>query len=283
MKCPTIAAVVAAGLMSFLPCVQLAEAKVVYTPVNVSISGIGSVSFDLNHDKVFDFTIRTTYTWAACGILGRVAPLGSITITPTPGGVVVTPNTSIATLAPSGVKIGTTKTFYASKALIRQFFLCGGASYISDSGYLGLKFKINGQTHYGWAQVSYFGQVRGTTFAPRTTLVDFAYETIASQPITTGQTSGFAEIDAVGSSSKSTEGWGITAENRLEERYVGGIAPVSATKQILVARHPTSCKRQKGFNLYVVSEVSRCFRLNLELQQASQKVTLNTCQLWIST
>jgi len=56
--------------------------------------------------------------------------------------------------------------------------------------YLGLKFVIHGKVHYGWARLSValghhrqYNDVSGT-------LTGYAYETIAGQGVTTGQTSG---------------------------------------------------------------------------------------------
>jgi hypothetical protein len=51
---------------------------------------------------------------------------------------------------------------------------------------LGLKFLINGQTHYGWAHVTVNGS--------RAVLNGYAYETVPNQPITTGKTSGPVEV-----------------------------------------------------------------------------------------
>jgi hypothetical protein len=54
--------------------------------------------------------------------------------------------------------------------------------------YLGLKFKINGKFHYGWARLSvkaFKGQ-----FKIVATLTGFAYETIPGKAITAGATKG---------------------------------------------------------------------------------------------
>jgi hypothetical protein len=47
------------------------------------------------------------------------------------------------------------------------------------SGYMGLVFQLNGQTHYGWAGISSGRQLY---------LSDFAYETTPNQPILAGST-----------------------------------------------------------------------------------------------
>ena len=57
--------------------------------------------------------------------------------------------------------------------------------------YLGLKFKIHGKTHYGWARVSVVD--RGFTLTG--TLTGYAYETIANKAIIAGATNGNDRVD----------------------------------------------------------------------------------------
>jgi hypothetical protein len=53
--------------------------------------------------------------------------------------------------------------------------------------YLGLKFMVAGQTHFGWARLN----VALTTQASWTaTLTGYAYETVANRPLLSGQTHG---------------------------------------------------------------------------------------------
>jgi hypothetical protein len=51
--------------------------------------------------------------------------------------------------------------------------------------YLGLKFKIRGQTHYGWARLSV--SVSRQPFATTAVLTGYAYETIPKRPIIAGK------------------------------------------------------------------------------------------------
>jgi len=48
--------------------------------------------------------------------------------------------------------------------------------------FLGLKFVVDGQAHYGWAHVTVGGN--------STVLNGYAYETVPNQPLLTGKTSG---------------------------------------------------------------------------------------------
>jgi hypothetical protein len=50
-------------------------------------------------------------------------------------------------------------------------------------GYLGLKFKVNGKIHYGWARFTNMGCFGGT-------LTGYAYETIPGKAIIAGATKG---------------------------------------------------------------------------------------------
>jgi hypothetical protein len=167
-----------------------AEAKVVYTPVNVTLSGNGSFKLNLNHDGINDFTIRAVSQITACGNRGGL--IGSVTGTPTTGNGIVVSHLDFAALMPSGSQIDSSAGFYKAKTVIAQFFLCEFGAYHA-SGYLGLEFQIKGQTHYGWAQVSIAAQFGTTHGTMHTTLLGFAYETIPGQAIKTGQTSGSAD------------------------------------------------------------------------------------------
>jgi hypothetical protein len=50
------------------------------------------------------------------------------------------------------------------------------------NGYLGLKFVVNGETHYGWARVT----ITGGCGDYRLTLSGYAYETVPNQPVLAG-------------------------------------------------------------------------------------------------
>jgi hypothetical protein len=56
----------------------------------------------------------------------------------------------------------------------------------STNRYLGLKFKISGQFHYGWARLTVVTPAHGGWTA---TLTGYAYETVANKGILAGQTS----------------------------------------------------------------------------------------------
>jgi probable HAF family extracellular repeat protein len=76
--------------------------------------------------------------------------------------------------------------------------------------YLGLEFQINGETHYGWAELSTNG------YSDVNTLYGFAYETIPFKGIVTGQTMDSPDEPAINPGSAASpvmQGSMVTPEN----------------------------------------------------------------------
>jgi hypothetical protein len=69
----------------------------------------------------------------------------------------------------------------------------GGPWRNSKDRYLGLKFKIDGEIHYGWARLTVTADRHGKRVAAK--LTGYAYETLADRPIVTGQTDGTYDGD----------------------------------------------------------------------------------------
>ena len=175
----TAALIAVVGVLSF---VSTAAASVVHTSVNVTLSGNGYIKIDLNHDGVTDFVLHSSSVGTYCGNRGGL--INKTNIKPTLGDGVVVSHSNRAALLGRGIPISATSTFYQQAAVV-AYFVCE-SRYIT--GYLGLEFQINGHTHYGWANVIIDAPgPHGSGL--RTTLVDFAYETIAGHAINTGQTS----------------------------------------------------------------------------------------------
>ncbi len=158
-----------------------AQASVVYTPVNVTLPPNGFYPIDLNHDGIADFYFQR---YSGPCPLGR-GYLYFLRVTPNlrGGGIVGTPYEAAA--LQSGVQIDSSQSFYGGNSLMYQKVIgCGGGTYgqwlYTYRLYLGLKFLIAGQVHYGWAQLS-------THAGGTDTLYGFAYETIPGMAIKTGQ------------------------------------------------------------------------------------------------
>jgi hypothetical protein len=165
----------AAG-MGVLATVQPAQAKVVFTPANVTIAENSQYALDLNHDGVNDFTFsHFAYgNWDHLYATGQDANhiFGNGSASALRFGVPIGPNghfSHFGLMAKSGAISGSMET--TGKWLNVQ------------NHYLGLQFSINGRTHYGWARLTVTKGIVGT-------LTGYAYETIPNKRILAGQTSG---------------------------------------------------------------------------------------------
>jgi hypothetical protein len=163
---------------------QSAEARIVYTPVCHVVGKNGRYKLDLNHDKITDFTLVNTHgcnTDFCVDVLSAVPAAGNGVV-----GVRGFLSIPYASALPRGAVIGPAKPFLGQ-------FMASSESGQGTIGrwlnvknhYLGLKFQINGKTHFGWARLSV--QVSGSAFV-RATLTGYAYETIANKAIVAGRT-----------------------------------------------------------------------------------------------
>jgi len=168
-----------------------AEAHIVYTPAHRIIKQGSSFQLDLNRDGLTDFTIQNVFTH------GSITAHATLSAKPAKGNGAEgwTGYKPYAFPLKRGARIGS-----------RQYFpglvLAGARSdvdlgtYYSGSWmnvknrYLGLRFKINGKIHYGWARLSVQVQHLSIT----ATLTGYAYETIPNKAIIAGKTSGSDEI-----------------------------------------------------------------------------------------
>jgi hypothetical protein len=184
-------AAVAAGV-SLLALAPSAEAKIVYTPANITIPiNGGPVFLNLNHDGIADFSFSQTLKSTADSIRLRVGGknprnqvwgrgiLGisnrfSVFASALRRGFKVQANKSYFQKAPGWVMFSAGYSFYGSGAY--------GQWLNTQHRFLGLKFTVGGQIHYGWARFTVAGQT--------STLTGYAYETVPNQPIIAGQTKG---------------------------------------------------------------------------------------------
>jgi hypothetical protein len=190
------AAAASAAGVSLFAVTQSAEAKIVYTPANVSMPTNAYTNLDLNNDGVPDFAF---YFYA----YGPRKPLGyheeALQVDPLKTGNAIwgVPNTKVGECAaalPAGAKIGAGAPFQSQQlpiwgsggtAYSGPFYVCDFAQK-TRGAFLGLKFVINGETHYGWAHV--------TVSHRDAVLQGYAYETVPNQPIFAGKTSGPSSI-----------------------------------------------------------------------------------------
>ena len=199
----TAASAAGVGLLALA---QPAEAKIIFTPVHQKL--VGKTTLDLNGDGVADFRftnhLSTQCLGSHCGIhqtmvvftYGNLQVYGLAT-----GNQVWGQGTAASQLGP-GVSVGSNGNFPGGKEMagfaatdgqVGTTFGAWGAGGVLHQGYLGLKFVINGQTHFGWARIKV--QIVGETI--KAVLTGYAYETIAGKAIVTGQTHASNEVSNV--------------------------------------------------------------------------------------
>jgi hypothetical protein len=173
-----VAAVGATGV-SLLASPSSAEAKVVYTPANTRLYD-NTFPVGLNHDGIADLNLIASFQVES---FYKTA----LRVRPATGNAVVAGNGGAADLA-WGTRIdfkapfSRSTLFMASRARCHSSYCYAGPWAYTQGRYLGVKFLIGGQVHYGWVRLS-------VERLPAT-LTGFAYETIPNKPIIAGQTFG---------------------------------------------------------------------------------------------
>jgi hypothetical protein len=169
--------------VGLLGLVQLAEGKIVYTPANSQVQS--QLRIDLNHDGVTDFYIFSSHT------LGN-----SLSITPRQANETAeqwSKGHICAAALKEGVTVGPESRFRRKRFglfLLRMTNLgytsFGPWRHLDGQRYLGLKFVVDGKTHYAWARLKIDKEFY--------TLTGYAYETIPNKPIITGATKGTDDV-----------------------------------------------------------------------------------------
>jgi hypothetical protein len=194
----TYAVAAGAGGVALLALTTPSEAEIIYTPADVVIGRDASYRLDINHDGFADFAIiefagrtqfRTSQFLNVAGVEGNEINCAST--------FCATYNSARAFVR--GGQIGPNERQHGWDAqagmAFEELFRLGtqqyGEQWVNVSAhYLGLRFKINGETHYGWARlnVKFQGGLQGQR-TWKAQLTGYAYETVADKGITAGQTS----------------------------------------------------------------------------------------------
>ena len=171
-----------------------AEAKIIYTPIHRVIATNEIYALDLNHDRRPDFFISNFGTRCGTDICWRSLDVNGVDGNTMVGGQ--EGEAYVAMALHRGAGIDSKNLFYrsAGMAVVNEppgtSCLFGYWCSVTNR-YLGLKFKIRGELHYGWARLSV--QVQPSSFTA--TLTGFAYETIPNKPIIAGKTHGEDDND----------------------------------------------------------------------------------------
>ena len=180
---------------------QPSEAKIVYTPAHHVIGEYQEYHLAMSHQTT-DFIIPnlkcpTNGSGCTSAAFARLyvepASLGS------PNGVIGSRSGGsrvwVAALK-RGELISKKQTFFRRGSMAVEWYTCCTIHPSGTSGpwvnvsdrYLGLKFKIKEEFHYGWARLNV--TVPKQQFVIHVTLTGYAYETVPNKPIIAGKTDG---------------------------------------------------------------------------------------------
>ena len=184
-----------------------ASAQVFYTPATIKISdGEYFLNFDCGPRNAFWIANRlegpTFYGNSARELELNGSMYGSV-IADSKGPIAL----------PAGSEVGSSRTFVnaykkeqimasAYKSIYYRTYL-GVRGHFANSklAFLGLKFEIGGQVHYGWAEFSVSASATKTNLLVGATLMGYAFENTPNMAIKTGQTSGTLQALAQGAAS----------------------------------------------------------------------------------
>ena len=137
-----------------LALVQPAEARVVYTPVHVKFGRNTEFLLDLNGDGITDFHLINNFS----NFGNRISYRFFVSAYSQPNSI---QGTEDAAALKAGAQIGPRQRFSHRATSMARFYTSSG-QILTSSGpwknvtnrYLGLKFRVNGKIHYGWARLS---------------------------------------------------------------------------------------------------------------------------------
>jgi len=186
------------GVLSLPP---TANAKIIYTPAHAKVFLGHPVALDLNHDGIVDFYLNIAYEYQlaaleACQFLGSGThgPFCTSMAGTNAGRV----TTFFAAALRYGAKIQRGDRFRSGSVRLGGLNTAGEGSSTTWYGpwmnggkgvknrYFGLKFKIKGRFHFGWARMT----VTTTRNSFTAILTGYAYETIPGKAIIAGATKG---------------------------------------------------------------------------------------------
>jgi hypothetical protein len=191
------------GLLSAQPC----TAEIVYTPAHGVLPHADWIKIDLDHNGTADFSFffsSTNYKVLEREVFAQPAQ--------SQGGIIgyagaVHP---YASALPKKAKIGPQAAFDGSAAFLDRtqvsHYLCCYTLYagpwrnVSDK-FLGVRFLIGQEVHYGWIRLSIGGSNR-----LKAVISGYAYETVPNHPIQAGQISEEASVPAATSPDAPTTG-----------------------------------------------------------------------------
>ncbi len=190
----------AAGV-GMLALAQPAEAKIIYTPAHRHVPLNGHLGIDLTRDHVANFYIARnsgSYEKSNCCVvyftsLGAAGVSGNGVVgLHEPGPLVHSFN--VVSALDAGQQISSGVQFVSGGGMAKRSradagsWRCTGLWNNAKNRYLGLKFEIKGQVHYGWARLNESCNQDGERGSGvEALLTGYAYETIPGKAIKAGQ------------------------------------------------------------------------------------------------
>jgi hypothetical protein len=190
---------------------QACEAEIIYTKAHRQIGPNTTLKLDLNHDGIVDFTLKDTFHFSSFFTsYGRLSVLPAGQKNRAWGHTLTRRDYASALFA--GARVGPKGQFLPGAGLMAESTFNGGARPPgSDSctgpwanvsnRYLGLKFIIDGEVHFGWARLNVACSGRRVTAL----LTGYAYETVPNQPIVTGKEKGTDDSDSTFQQSRTRQ------------------------------------------------------------------------------
>jgi hypothetical protein len=188
----------AAGV-GVLALAQPADAKVVYTPTHKWLPLNPYYYLDLNHDGVNDFKLHLLSTKFSGGF-ARSLTVRWVASSQSQNDIYsfLSQDRLCAAALPKGKEVGPESPGFRLQLKAAWLFQIASSTFCNDhtdvgpwlqvkkQAYLGLRFAIKGQVHFGWARL---GHIRYYA-PPRALLTGYAYETVPNKAIITGKTKG---------------------------------------------------------------------------------------------
>jgi hypothetical protein len=186
--------------VSVLALAQPAEAEIIITNKNIPIpncnptyNGPCPVSIDLNNDGITDLKFEIGTNFGASGGVSYLSVKGVAGAEVIGQGRHGTSRGYVSALM-RGAKIGPSAHFRdAGKYYLMEEEDCSGPTCTPPHGkwggdhpnrFVGVKFKIDGATHYGWVRVTV--KVSTERYYVTGTVTEYGYETIANKPVYAG-------------------------------------------------------------------------------------------------
>jgi hypothetical protein len=172
---------------------QPLRAEVVYTPIQVKLTN-GQLPIDLNHDGTIDYIVSNQSAGGSCCLYQRTLNVTGAFVGSSQNGVIGV--SRYANALKPGQAIGPRQLFLFAPMVMatafndsNSFLYVNGPFANTTDRFLGLKFVVQGHTHYGWARFSVVkAGFRGSKPVISATLSGYAYETVPDRRIIAGQT-----------------------------------------------------------------------------------------------